>query len=208
MTDAADKKWGFGNPANPKPFDTIQLHGRTYELLFGEHPHSTQDNNIYARSPSGEIENFDGHRLCWRVEVEESNYLKQSELSGDEIRKGGSVRLYVDGECIYDGFCRSIDYGMRHAREIMDRLSEVAGGDWLRAKTRGDLLGRKVFYDGVPAIVERLIVDQGCIMLVPDGEGMQFRAPVYEDDPDDWLSEYGGSVKAEVTDPKIWWWRK
>ncbi len=201
----SDDKWGYGAPEDPKPFDTIQLHGRPYDLIFGEHPHSRSDNNIYALSPSGNIEAFDGHRICWRVEIEEHNYLKQSELSGDEIRKGGSVKLYVDGECIFEDFVRSIDRGLFVAKTAMEKLSDVAGGDWLRAKTRKTMIGRMIFYDGVPAVIESLIVDQGCIWIVP--ESGKFNAPVYEDDPDDWLSEYGDGLKADVTSPHIWWWR-
>lgn len=201
-------KWGVGSERDAKAFDTIQLHGHTYELFFGENPHSRQDNNIYARSPSGQVESFDGHRLCWRIEVEESNYLKESELSGDEIRKGGSYKLFVDGECIYEGFCRSVDSGMKMAAAMKDSLGEVAGGDWLRAKSREKMIGRQVFYDGVPAVITSLIVDQGCVMIQA-AEGHELRPPVYEEDPDDWRLEHRDfGVKAEVTSPHIWWWRR
>jgi hypothetical protein len=198
--------WGVGSEGAAKAFDTIQLHGRTYDLIFGELPHSRQDNNIYARAADGRIEGFDGHRLCWRVEVEESNYLKESELSGDEIRKGGSFKLYVDGECIYDGFCRSVESGMKMASAKMEQLGDVAGGDWLRAKTRDKMIGRPIFYHGVPAVITRLVVDQGCV-IIEAAEGHQLRPPVYEDDPEDWLLDHQDGVKDDVTSPHIWWWR-
>ncbi len=202
-----DVKWGVGNATDAKAFDTIELHGRAYELIFGEHPHSRRDNNVYARSPFGQIESFDGHRLCWRVEVEERNYLKESELSGDEIRKGGSYKLFVDGECIYEGFCRSVEYGMKAASRAMDALGEVCGGDWLRAKTRDTMIGRPIFYHGVPAVITRLIVDQGCV-VIEAAEGHTLRPPAHADDPEDWLLDHRDGVKDEVTSPHIWWWRE
>lgn len=201
-----ETKWGIGSAKDAKAFDTIELHGSTYDLIFGEYPNSRQDNNIYARSPSGNIEGFDGHRLCWRVEVEEHNYLKESELSGDEIRKGGSFKLYVNGECIYEGFCRSVEYGMDAAKRMMATLGEVAGGDWLRAKDRDRLVGRQIYYHGVPAVVTSLIVDQGCI-IIQAAEGHKLKPPVWEGDPEDWELDHQDGVKDEVTSPHIWWWR-
>lgn len=201
-----DDKWGVGSEAQAKAFDTIEMHGRPYDLIFGEHPHSRQDGNVYARSADGSVEAFDGHRLCWRIEVEEHNYLKESELSGDEIRKGGSYKLYVDDECIYEGFCRSVEYGIDVAKAIKDKLGDVAGGDWLRAKTRDKMVGRKIFYHDVPAVITRLIVDQGCI-IIEAAEGHKLRPPAYEEDPEDWALEHQDGVKDEVTSPHIWWWR-
>lgn len=205
MTD--EVKWGVGSAHDAKAFDQIELHGRTYDLIFGEHPHSRRDGNVYARSPSGDIEAFDGHRLCWRIEVEERNYLKESELSGDEIRKGGSFKLFVDGECIYEGFCRSVEYGMKAAGRMVEELGDVCGGDWLRAKTREKLIGRRVYYHDVPAVITSLIVDQGCV-IINAAEGHKLRPPVYEENPKDWLLDHEDGVKVEVTSPHIWWYRE
>lgn len=182
------------------------MHGHAYDLIFGEHPHSRQDNNIYARSASGALEPFDGHRLCWRIEVEERNYLKESELSGDEIRKGGSYKLFVDGECIYEGFCRSVAYGMDAAKSMMAKLGEVAGGDWLRARDRVRLVGRQIYYHDVPAVIASLVVDQGCVIIVA-ADGHKLKAPAWEDDPEDWELDHQDGVKDEVTSPHIWWFR-
>ena len=203
----SDQKWGFGNPPDSKPFAQISMHGRKWDLLFGEHPHSTQDNNIYARSPDGAIYDFDGHRLLWGVEVEEHNYLKESHLSGDEIRKGGNWKLKVNGEVIFEGFCRTMSSGIAAARQKQFELEDVAGGDWIVAERRAKLVGRKIFYDRTPALISSLIVDQGCVMIVPEGDET-FLPPVWEDDPEDWLSEHAKSIKTEVTSPHIWWWRK
>lgn len=203
----SEQKWGVGSKKDAKAFDTITLHGRPYELFFGEHPHSRCDNDTYARGPDGEIEEFDGHRICWRVEVSEHNYLKESELSGDEIRKGGAYRLYVDNVCIYEGFCRSVESGMRMAQQKMDELSEAAAGDWLRDKDRSKLIGRKVFYHNVPAVITSLIVDQGSVIIAPE-DGYKLAAPPYEEDPEEWALEHQDGVKDDVTSPHIWWWRR
>jgi hypothetical protein len=199
-------QWGYGKPKDEKPFAQIDMHGRKWDLLFGEHPHSTQDNTTYARSGDGTIYSFDGHRITWAIEVEEHNYLKESELSGDEVRKGGHWLLKADGEQIAEGFCRSLESGIVQARKFKSEISDVAGGDWIVADRRAKLVGRKIFYDRTPAIITSLIVDQGCIMIEPEGKA-EFAPPVWEEDPADWLSEHARSIKTEVTSPHIWWWR-
>lgn len=205
----SDTKWGYGNPENTKAFDTVSLNGREYELVHGEHPHSRSDNSIYLRDSRGGIEAFNGHRRCWRVEIEETNYLKESELSGDEVRKGGEVRLYCDGEQVFDQFVRSINSGIAVAQTMIPKLEEVANGKWLRKKDRDTLIGRKIFYERTPAVITSIIEDQGCIMIAPE-TGHRFEPPVYkeENEREYWLDEYGDRLKIEVFSDKIWWWRE
>ncbi len=58
-----EEQWGFGNAKENKAFDTVKIGEETVDLFFGEHPHSRQDNTIYARTKGGSIYEFDGHRL-------------------------------------------------------------------------------------------------------------------------------------------------
>ena len=204
-----EQKWGFGNPADPKPFARTILgtadRGRPIDLIFGEHPHSRRDDNIYARGEHGDINPFDGHRVLIDVSLRSSNYLKESHYSGDEIRKGGSCEISADGVVVFEFFFRDPQWALLKAHRLITELGEHPS-NWLVAAERAGLIGRKVFYERHPAKIVRLIEDQGCLILEPDGGN--FPAPVWKEDQDDWLSENASSVKTEVTDPKIWWFRK
>src|SRR6266550_5734358 len=98
MASVMTDKWGVGNKKDEKAFAKTFVGSREVELFFGEFPHSRSDNNIYARWPDGRIDEFDGHRVLVSVELSMKNYLKESELSGDEIRKGGSCLIKFNGE--------------------------------------------------------------------------------------------------------------
>lgn len=196
-------QWGAGDPANWSDHGTINLGPNTYPLIYGEHPHSRSDNRHYAVI-DGRPSEFDGHRILLDVRLTSHNYMKESELSGDQIRKGGTGQILADGEVVYEFFFRDVRGALLQAHHIIGELSEHGSG-WLVKRERDRLLGRKLFYREHPAIVERLVVDQGCVILRTE-DGKPFPPPVWRqsDDEDDGEA----SIKAEVTDPNIWWWRE
>jgi hypothetical protein len=180
-------EWGIGNKKDDKAFATASVGTTQVELVFGEHPHSRQDHNIYARYPDGRIENFDGHRILTRIEIGETNYLKESELSGDEIRKGGYGKIFFDGIQCYEFFHRDAEWACLRAKQLVAELKEHSSG-WANKKNRDKLVGRKVFWERTPAIIKSLIVDQGCVILEPES-GM-FPSPIHdsEREPVKWIS--------------------
>lgn len=88
-----DEKWGAGDPSKWSDHGTVKVGNREYPLIYGEHPHSTNDNKHYITGMGKEPVGFDGHRIQLGVQIEEANYLKESHLSGDEVRKGGSAKI-------------------------------------------------------------------------------------------------------------------
>lgn len=204
------EQWGYGNPKDPKSFGTVTVGSREYDLVWGEHPHSRSDNKMYAKDrASGHVEAFNGHRVLMSVEIGEENYLKESDLSGDEIRKGGYARIFADGIQVYEFFHRDAERALIRAAQLIPKLHEAALMSWTNKRERDKLVGRKVFYDRTPAIIERLVVDQGCVILKPDGASA-FPPPIYAIDGDDdfYDDDERDYVKTEVLDPKIWWSRK
>lgn len=98
-----NEKWGFGK-GDTEPFAITWLgknKNQQLELLWGEHPHSRSNDNMYARTPSGTIFEFAGHRALIDIEFKSYNYLKESELSGDQIRKGGICKIISDKVPVY-----------------------------------------------------------------------------------------------------------
>lgn len=200
MTD----QWGPGNKIDEPAFETGKLDdGTEYELFFGEHPHSRSDSNIYARfqkpmgSENERIVGFAGHRIQVQIELRTMNYLKTSYLSGDEVRKGGEWRIWLNEYEVYSSFTRDPFESLLTIRqklhELMDLPVALYNGDSPE--------GRKVFFRQTPAIITKWLPDQGCVILEPDGPTHFPPAPWNEN------SESERMIKDDILSPHIWWWR-
>lgn len=198
---STENQWGVGKEKDAKAFATVKVRESEMDLIFGEHPHSRSDSRIYARDEHGIIEGFDGYRIRTKVEIEEFNYMKESELSGNEIRKGGSCKIYFDDICCWEFFHRNAQEACLEARQIIRELSEHPS-EWSIKSSRAALVGRKVYYRDQPAIIESLITSQGCVILIPEGIA-EFRPPLWDKERDD-----VDSVKCDVLDKSIWWFRE
>lgn len=196
-------QWGAGDRTKWSDHGSVQIGNQRHPLIYGEHPHSRRDNQHYALMHDEPV-GFDGHRVLIDVRLTSSNYLKESELSGDQVRKGGSGEILADGEVVYEFFFRDVQGALIRAHGLIGQLGEAAGGDWLLKERRENLIGRKLYYREHPAVIERLIVDQGCLILRTE-DGKPFPAPVWRDAR--WDDDGEPTVKVEVTDPNIWWWR-
>lgn len=214
-SDAPVETWGAGSADRFKPIDTVEVSGDTFQLGIGEHPHSRSDNRFYARRVGGDNEDFvgfDGHRRPWHIEITESNYMKESELSGDEIRKNCSVKIYVD---ITSGRKLLFAYGARSANLALVRLPMILAALsahptelWKgRSEQFPELIGRKVYWRNQPAVVRDYLPEQGAVVIV-HADGEPFETPA-------WRKESGASepddetmVKVELLSEEIWWYRK
>lgn len=199
----SDNKWGPGDPSKWSDHGSVIVGTRRYPLIWGEHPHSRSDNQHYVNTGRAEPIGFDGHRVLVGVSLESSNYLKSSHLSGDEVRKGGSGKILADGEVVFEFFFRDVHYALRKADQLITELMEHSSG-WMLRDQREQLVGRAIYYREVPAFIDSLIVDQGCVM-VQTADGRPFPPPVYADDDDD---ERESRIKVEITSAHIWWHRE
>ena len=197
-----EEKWGVGNAINEKAFDTVKMGEDNLELFFGEYPHSRQDNNIYARTPKGSIYGFNGHRMPIKIEIEEFNYLKTSELSGDEIRKGCKIKVYADGIQIFDNFARNYENGYRIAHDFIIKLEEM--WSWFPKKTE-EQIRRTIGYREQLCKIDRFIINQGC-MILKTLDDKPFKKFLWEDD--EGMDEKENTIKVEITDPNITWFPK
>lgn len=202
----SSEEWGAGNRDNWSDHGTVTVGKQEYPLVYGEHPHSRQDNRHYIdlgkdREPVG----FDGHRVLIGVQIESSNYFKESHYSGDEVRKGGSAKILADGEVVFEFFHRDTQWALLRAHSLIGQLREHESG-WMIRKERERLPGRLVSYREHPAVIDYLIVDQGCLILKTE-DGQPFPAPAWARD-EGYGYEASSTAKVEVTDPHIWWFRK
>lgn len=205
-------KWGVGDQKDAKAFDQVKVGSQTAELIFGQYPHSRQDNNVYVRYPARlgrepEVEGFNGHRVLERVEVSTANYLKTSGLSGNEIRKSAKLDVYLNDVLVYSMSGREVPTLMlRYLGGVRDRLLELGVHLWKEEERRA-LIGRKVWYDDQKAIITNLFLDQGCIWVEPEEGG--FRPP--------WYAQEDGSLphdsdlrgeKVDILHPGLAWHRE
>lgn len=199
-----NEEWGVGNKTDDTPFESGHLDdGTPYELIFGEHPHSRSDNNIYARfaKPMGsereKIVGFNGHRIHVRIELRTMNYLKTSHFSGDEVRKGGEWRIWLNDYEVYNQFTRDPFEALLIIRQKLRQLIDLPVALWKGETPEG----RKVYYRQTAAIITRWLPDQGCVILEPDGIDYFPSTPWNEDQERDQI------IKDDILTPNIWWWR-
>jgi len=159
--------WGAGDPEAWGDLGDVAMishgpaesrQGVPMRLFFGQHPHGRNDKNMYVL-PLGKNQDpigFDGHRFCTVIQIEEFNYHKSSDLSGDQIRKATELRVFFDDE-----------KGSRHLRYVrMFREIEQAmhwwlwhhfefSENWLQIFRQADLAkleGTKLWYREQPVI--------------------------------------------------------
>lgn len=198
-------RWGVGKNANEKPYDTVKIGGSEFELIHGEFPHSRRDNTTYARSKDNpkRIYGFDGHRLPFKIEIEESNYLKSSEMSGDEIRKSCTGKLSLNGVVIFEGGGRTYDRAFKNIQNFIDSMEEK--WSWYPFKL-DEWKGKIIKYEGQLFRIQSFIVSQGCMILVtPDGKP---RLPFAYEQEEVEEGNFDGveTLKVEVNSDKIWWY--
>jgi hypothetical protein len=197
-----EEKWGVGeNPKEKQAFGKTIVDGHEYDLIFGDYPHSRQDNTIYARDKEGRVTGFDGHRLPFKIVIEERNYMKDSELSGDQIRKSCKGELWLNGIQIYDGSHRTYERMYKEITRFIDEME--MNWSWFPNKLE-EVIGKTIGYKEQLFVIERVIVDQACLILKHvEGKRKKF---LYEDEEDFDEYEAEDSVKVEITSPQICWY--
>ena len=199
--------WGAGKEAasKPKPFDTVKIGTMDYELIHGEFPHSRRDNNTYARSKDNpeRIYDFDGHRLPFKIEIEESNYLKSSGISGDEIRKSCTGKLSLNGIQIFECGGRTYDWAFKNIQNFIDSMEEK--WSWYPKKLE-EWKGKIIKYDGQLFRIESFIVSQAFLILFsPAGKPRKpfpYEQEAFENDDFDARD----TLKVEINSDRIWWY--
>lgn len=102
------------------------------------------------------------NRICWEVRFKQKNYAK---FKWDDwnISSSGQCQIYANGKLIYSFGSRSVDYALAKAQYMMVNLTEHPFNFF----NPGEEKGRKIWYYGLPAIIEPGY-DPGNIRVVPD----------------------------------------
>lgn len=156
---------------------------------------------------------FDGHFVEWGFAYKPETYLKESELSGNEWRKGGYVEITMNGECVFKSFCRKQEHAVFMIAEYLPKLQGcdalypmgLSNKDW---KER--LVGRKIYHSGIASIVDMVCNDGEIIVRTEDGKDYEIYAHVIEAKKEgrDYENEWKDKDRIHITDTRISWFRK
>lgn len=166
---------------------------------------------------------FRGHRTQVDVTFSTMNYRDVNEWKGrDDIRAGGSWQISLNRQPVYEGTIGNDPlYALDRLREKLRWLLQDADHGPLDLTDprpfREQLMGRRVYYHDVPAVITSTVLGQGCVILEPVGRShFPRQAPDLDAEPDGtghdeqdlWDEHEERSVKVEIDSPHIWWWRR
>lgn len=147
---------------------------------------------------------FAGHFLEWKLEYTPKTYLKESQLSGDEWRKGGSVKIYLNDDCVLNEFCREPERALMllakglHELQCHFELFGVHIDNW-----KEEMIGKKVYFCGIPSTVDRYVGDGELIVKRDDGK--DYRPDVYPSLMNEEDNEWEDTDRVHITDKRINW---
>ena len=189
---------------NRRPYQVIKVPGFAHciggKLDWGE-------GNCFWAYPLDEeltinnLEEFDGvPGARWGIEYYPTNYFR-NKWDENSIERGRYLVITRNEEVFYDGFMT-----------IHEALSLVLDGRLdehpLELNERDfdkKMIGRKVWFDHQPAIIERYIKGQACVILVPDNKEAFDRPGDYENDG--WWEESKSDIKCDIFSTSSNWFR-
>lgn len=150
---------------------------------------------------------FAGHFLEWKLEYVPKTYLKESEYSGNEWRKGGNVRIYLNNDCVLDEVCREPERALMLLSKGLHELQchfELFGVDIHNWKE--EIVGKKIRLGSIPSTVESYCGDGEIIVKRDDGKDFLpdlYPSLIEEDGTYD--TEWGNKDRVHITDKRINW---
>lgn len=149
---------------------------------------------------------FDGHFIEWKLEYNPQTYMKTSELSGNQWRKGGTVRIYMNGDRVLNEFCREPERAMLLLAKGLHELQcffEFYGFPNIYT-WKEDLIGKKVHHGGFPSTIVRYVEGEGEIIVKRD-DGKPYRPDLYPSLINDTDDEWGDEDRVHILDKRINW---
>lgn len=185
------------------PYDVYRVDGYNHTIggRFGD--------NCYWACPEGETptyENlieFSGDAPTWGIAFDRVNYIK-NKWDETSVEANGSCWITRNGKKFYRVPARFLDYGLAKAQYILVQLLEESPLSLALRNWEKEAVGRKIYYQGEPAIITRITNDLE-LMVVPDGIE-KFSKPFHWSADMDW-DEYQDGLMVELLSPSIYWFR-
>ena len=148
----------------------------------------------YRQEVNGE--DFDGHRVLWAFSYEPHTYLKESELSGEQYRKGGYMQITRNGLSVFKEFCRNPERAFTVMQYTLPKLQDFPF-EYLE-------IGYKLYNHDQPAYITGLC-DDGEIM-VKTVDGKPFNWAFKQNDPKE-DDEWGDKDRVHILSEHLYWHR-
>jgi len=169
---------------------------------------SEDEDDLYAKLTDGEIVPFNGHKEKITITFDTWNDLKRSDLIGSEVKKAATCRIMINDRLarIIEG--TEVQDLLMKADRAIDELKVMPFSICRDALT---LIGREIYYDNQPAIINNVDEIDNYIYIVPDSNYLTNFVPpphvLEDDDSDEWTTNFGQGMLIRDYDEKIWWWR-
>jgi len=143
------------------------------------------------------------NRPCYEVKVTQGNRTK---YKWSETRINGTcqVDILCNQKKVYEFRCRDVEYGLARSQVLLSKMSEHPF-DFADPES---MIGRKIWYHRQAAVIDDLMLQQGCIMIrKEDGTGFDMSQPWRDEDDleDPWDNQ--NIVKDDIFTEQIWWFR-
>jgi len=116
----------------------------------------------------------------------------------------GECSVYVSDFAVYWFEFTTLQWLAEKLPQVLRRLADfpvdIAGRTACEA-----LVGRKIFYREIPAVIEDFEGERGLILIRADNEEKSF-PPLPWIPPDDLIKEH--RIRVDLFDPQLWWFRK
>lgn len=150
--------------------------------------------------------------IAWGIHFEYKNYFRPGNgfNKDSQIRENGSCWITRNGKKFYEVSGIKHEYALAKAQALIVELSEC-GIEFYERNWEAQVIGKKVWYHNQPAKIKRVVKEQGCFILEPDGIDFFEPEPYSYDDEEerkDWINDYGIDLKVEFLSSNIHWFRK
>lgn len=159
----------------------------------------TDANGNYRQEANGE--DFDGHRILWGFSYEPHNYLKESDLSGDEYRKGGYMTITRNGVSVFKEFCRNPERAFVVLQYTLPQLQDF--WDWDNVK-----VGHKLYNRNQPCVITSVCDDGEIVVKTEDGKPFIWAFKLEHDEEDSEDDDWYDSDRIHILSPQLHWSRK
>lgn len=188
-----------------KPFYVAHVPGFVHSIKgYGE----PCDLWAWPRDEEPSYENISEYELsqpvAWGMEYSESRYFK-CKWDDSMLRSGAGTTITRNGEDFYHvmgGMAYSVPKAMMLIGDIAHHPLDFETIDFDKK-----MIGRKIWYNSQPAVIESYIKGQCCVMIKPDGVE-RFETPAEFAKEPLWDEEDAKSLKIDcLASERVWWFR-